>query len=346
MYLKLWKPYTCLCIRDDGATWVLSREAAELNRMVAKLNIPVVSPMLFGLLRRQAVFYPDQYSLLDESNYLRKHRYGVAMFHGRPGQGEVFDRMYNQLNKWRDRVHRVQLSHHALCTFVEQAGVDKRRIHVIPIGVNLSNFEMVSDVSKLFYRKFYGIPISAFVVGSFQKDGNGWGEGLEPKLIKGPDVFIETIRLLKQKISELFVLLCGPARGYVKTGLERIGVPYLHRYVKNYTDIGEMYQALDLYIVSSREEGGPKAILESMASGVPLVTTKVGQANDLIKHEQNGWIVQPEDPEALAFWAEKALHNRSELDYVLGFARQTAEANSYEAQIPLWSEFMKGFVER
>jgi len=46
-----------------------------------------------------------------------------------------------------------------------------------------------------------------------------------------------------------------------------------------------MLQALDLYIVASREEGEPKAILESMASGVPLVTTEVGQAMDFVEHE-------------------------------------------------------------
>ena len=39
-------------------------------------------------------------------------------------------------------------------------------------------------------RTRLGLPGSAFVVGSFQKDGVGWGEGLEPKLIKGPDVLL------------------------------------------------------------------------------------------------------------------------------------------------------------
>ena len=45
--------------------------------------------------------------------------------------------------------------------------------------------------------------------------GVGWGDGLEPKLIKGPDVLLQTVALLRQRIPELFVLLSGPARGYV-----------------------------------------------------------------------------------------------------------------------------------
>ena len=47
-----------------------------------------------------------------------------------------------------------------------------------------------------------GIPEDYLVIGSFQKDGEGWGEGLKPKLIKGPDIFIETIKLIKQKRSK------------------------------------------------------------------------------------------------------------------------------------------------
>ena len=109
------------------------------------------------------------------------------------------------------------------------------------------------------------------VIGSFQKDGKGWGEGNEPKLIKGPDV-----------------LLTGPARGYVKTGLESLKIPCKHLYLQDYREIGKYYQALDAYLVTSREEGGPKGVLESMASGIPLISTRVGQAQDLVKQGING----------------------------------------------------------
>jgi len=100
-----------------------------------------------------------------------------------------------------------------------------------------------------------------------------------------------------------------------------------------------------LYIVASRQEGGPKAVLESMASGVPLVTTRVGQATELVKHGENGWLVDVEDAEGLAHWAEHVIAHRGSLDRVVRAARHTAEANSYEAQVPLWHNFMTGFVD-
>lgn len=108
-----------------------------------------------------------------------------------------------------------------------------------------------------------------------------------------------------------------------------------------------MFAALDLYIVASRQEGGPKAVLESMASGVPLVTTRVGQAMDIVKHGVNAWMTDVENAEALAAFA-LLVHraDRDSLNAVLNAGRAAAEANSYDSQTEMWASFMNGFVER
>jgi glycosyltransferase involved in cell wall biosynthesis len=193
-------------------------------------------------------------------------------------------------------------------------------------------------------RKKYGIPHMATVVGSFQKDGEGWKEGRSPKFIKGPDVFLDVVKILKRSFSDLLILLSGPARGFVKKGLENMRVPYKHVYLNHYPSIKELYQCLDLYLVTSREEGGPKAILESMASGVPLVTTRVGQAVDLVSHGENGWMVNVEDSEGLAYWAERALSQSDALEAVLENGIKTAMANTYDSQARLWKGFFQGFI--
>jgi len=168
---------------------------------------------------------------------------------------------------------------------------------------------------------------------------------MEPKLIKGPDIFLKTIELLKLRIPELYILLSGPSRGFVKEGLTQMGVPLRHVFPKHYKEVGRLFQALDLYLVTSREEGGPKAILESMASHVPLVTTRVGQAVDLVEHGRNAWMVDAEDVEGLAHWAWRAIDHQSSLGPVLELGRQTAEMHRYEAQWPDWSRFFKAYVE-
>jgi glycosyltransferase involved in cell wall biosynthesis len=84
-----------------------------------------------------------------------------------------------------------------------------------------------------------------------------------------------------------------------------------------------------------------------MASGVPLVTTRVGQAMDLVRHGENAWMVDVQDAEGLAHWAEYVLfHQQSrEILEALKNGRKTAETNSYDSQIPHWGAYMQGFVE-
>ena len=68
--------------------------------------------------------------------------------------------------------------------------------------MELGSFPIQTSKSRQDARKRLGIPQTAVVIGSFQKDGNGWGEGKEPKLIKGPDVLLETLEILKSRIPD------------------------------------------------------------------------------------------------------------------------------------------------
>ena len=104
----------------------------------------------------------------------------------------------------------------------------RRSVFRIPIGVDIGRFPLGDDRLRGQAREALGVPASAFVVGSFLKDGVGLGDGFEPKLVKGPDTFVAVVERLRSVIPELFVLLTGPARGYVREELERIGVPYRH----------------------------------------------------------------------------------------------------------------------
>jgi glycosyltransferase involved in cell wall biosynthesis len=167
-----------------------------------------------------------------------------------------------------------------------------------------------------------------------------------PKMVKGPDILLATVDLLRRELPGLFVLLSGPSRGFVRRGLERMNVPYRHEFPADPRAVAPLYHALDAYLVSSRQEGGPKAVLESMATGVPLVTTRVGQAGDLVRHGENGWMVDVEDAAGLARWIVHAVGGGSHLETVVAEGRRTAEGNSYELQLPAWAQFFDGFVDR
>ena len=345
MISSAWTPYSRLCLVGDSASWVLDWEMRELNLISKKLGVNVIDTSWQVFLENQSIFYSSQFVLNTIAERKKNNRIGLAYFHGRPGSGEPeFDRIYQQLCAKHELIDRIQVSHTEMRDIILASGIDPHKVFLIPIGINCSFFTPQTSEKKLFFRRKYGIPQTAVVIGSFQKDGNGWQEGMVPKLIKGPDVFIETVARIKKNIPELFVLLSGPARGYVKAGLERHAIPYRHVYLNEYPQVAELYQAIDLYLVTARQEGGPKAILESMASGVPLVTTRVGQAMDLVKHGENGWMVDVEDVNGLAFYSQQVLSDKIDLVPVLKAGRVTAQANSYEAQTELWRSLMTGFV--
>jgi glycosyltransferase involved in cell wall biosynthesis len=341
-----WPAYSRLFILADSPRWVLAEERRQLVGLAQRLGLASPDPRLASFSRRQCLFYLNHMGLLNGRWPEGDHRIALAYYHGLPGSGnETFDACFDKLRSIHPRISRIVVTHGAMRELVLASGIDPAKVFLIPLAVDLTHFRARTADSCRRVRARFDIPPAARVVGSFQKDGVGWGDGMEPKLIKGPDIFLKAIEILKPRVPELFVLLSGPARGYVKAGLERLGVPQRHFDLDDYDAVGQLYQALDVYLVASRQEGGPKAILESMASGVPLVTTHVGQATELVRHGENGWMVDVEDAAGLARWAELALNNPAATGAVVARARAVAEANSYAAQLALWRAFFKGFVE-
>ena len=277
----------------------------------------------------------------------RGNRLGLAYFHGRPGTPGMpeFDACFETLRARHAEIDRIQVTNREMEELLRSTGIAPEKLHRIPIGIDVDVFRPSDDASRLASRRRLELPSSAFVVGSLQKDGVGWGEGLEPKLIKGPDVLLAVAERLVRQLPELHVLLTGPARGYVKDGLERLGVPYRHVLLPDVDAVAQVFPALDACLVASRDEGGPRAVLESMATRVPLVTTRVGQAADLVRHGENGWMVEPEDVDGLVAWTLHVAHaSGGQLDPVLDAGRTLAEQCSYEALRPRWRALLDGFV--
>jgi glycosyltransferase involved in cell wall biosynthesis len=151
---------------------------------------------------------------------------------------------------------------------------------------------------------------------------------------------------LNETIPELTVLLTGPARGFVRRELERVGIPYEHALVHSRDELAVVYHALDAYLVTSRQEGGPKAIFEAGATGVPLVTTRVGQAQELLTDDHDALLADVDDVEALAAAVQRVYD-----DVTLGprlhvAGRETAESHSDELLDLFWARLLDGFVRR
>jgi len=343
-----WPDHTRLFAVGDRGAWSVEEDAQHLLATGQRLGLEVGPASWARFAERQSVFLTSHFEALGPHWTGSSHRLATAYLHGRPGTpgAPEFDECFQALQARPESLARIQVTHAEMEALVLGAGVPANRVFRIPLGVDLENFPLRTASSREDARGALGIPTSAFLVGSFQKDGVGWDEGLEPKLVKGPDVFVSVVERVREPIPELAVLLTGPARGYIRTELERLGIPTTHVLARTRAELMRAYHALDAYVVASRQEGGPKAVLESMASGVPLVSTRVGQAQELVADGANGMLRDVEDADALAAAVVEIAESEALRDALAAAGRVTAERYALERLDPLWAALLDGFVER
>jgi glycosyltransferase involved in cell wall biosynthesis len=345
---RRWPPHSRLFAVGDGGGWSIDDDATRLAETARRLGYETGPPAWAASARRQSAFLPSHFGALRPRWLGSTHRLGCAYFHGRPGTpgAPEFDEVLERLRAHAARLDRVQVTHAEMHELVVAAGVDEARVFRIPIGVDIERFPPGGEAARAAAREALGLPPGAFVVGSFQKDGVGWGDGLEPKLVKGPDVLVEALAGLRAHAPDLVVLVTGPARGYVLRELARRGVRAVHVQLAGRDELAAAYHALDAYLVSSRQAGGPKSALEALATGTPLVCTRVGQAAEILDDGRDALLADVGDTEALAGLLGRIHDDTALAGSLREEGRRTAEAYAYPRLDERWAALLDGFVER
>ena len=149
----------------------------------------------------------------------------------------------------------------------------------IPLWVNSNDFYPIMNKTEL--RNKYDLENSAYLVGSFQRDSLG-SDLSKPKLIKGPDIFLKVVNKLSKQNDNLKVILAGKRRDYIIKNLLDLKIDFKYFEMASTETLNELYNILDIYIVSSRLEGGPQAILESAITKTPIISSDVGVASQIL----------------------------------------------------------------
>lgn len=184
-------------------------------------------------------------------------------------------------NEFFERDKYVNFYHATSEKTMEQLNkITKKEILYEPYWINPDNWFQIKN--KEILRSQFEISDSIFTIGSFQRDSEGHNPNL-PKLSKGPDRLVEIIQHYKRiKNNKILVILSGKRRDFLINELNRLGIDYLYKEMADLKTVNELYNILDLYIVSSRFEGGPQSVLECAITKTPIISTDVGLASSVL----------------------------------------------------------------
>ena len=196
-------------------------------------------------------------------------------------------------------------------------------ITVVPHGVDNQFFRRHSVRQSRF-----GIPPGKFVVGFVAKKGSDLDYGR-----KGTDVLFEVVRKAAQAIPNFHLVMGGPGWEADIAKLNARGISASATGYIRKADLPALYSALDVYLVTSRVEGGPCTILEAMACETAVVSTRVGAVPQWIVDGVNGYSAEIDDVEGLLA-AIVALHGAPERKAAIVRAGQsTAAEHSWDRML-------------
>jgi glycosyltransferase involved in cell wall biosynthesis len=162
---------------------------------------------------------------------------------------------------------------------------------VVPLGFDLSAFARVDDVARAAARASLGIAPAAHVVSTVGR----------LTAIKQHHLFLETARLVANQDPAALFLIAGD--GELRAGLEQtardFGLADRVRFLGWRRDLATIYGASDVFLLTSRNEGTPVALIEGLASGVPGVSTDVGGVRDVMSADA-GFVAAYDDAAGLA----------------------------------------------
>ncbi len=154
-----------------------------------------------------------------------------------------------------------------------------------------------------------GVAMEAFVAAGRQREarqahGGPLRIGLVGRLApeKGVDVFLKAAAILLKEYPELRFEVAGegPDRPALEASLRALDLTQRVTLAGSQQEMPGFYAGLDVLVSASRQEGLPIALLEGVASGLPVVATRVGAVPEVVVPEVTGVLVEPESPEALA----------------------------------------------
>lgn len=173
---------------------------------------------------------------------------------------------------------------------IEQEKLPPRRVRVVFNGIDTERFRPRPADAAL--RASLGIPADAPVAGIVARLSRE----------KNHEMFLEVARQVRERARKSHFLIVG--EGIDRERLEQLardlGVADCVRFLGNRNDVPELLAMIDVFLLTSHIEASPVSVLEALATGKPVVATRVGSVGENVADGEVGYLVEPGDAVLMA----------------------------------------------
>lgn len=311
-----------MAMASPGTIGLAALEASAISHEAEQMNIPLhvigrnkadfrIPKRITSLIRR------DGYQVIDTQNIQSKFWASIAT-----GMENIA--LVSTINSWYANEHGKTSFKGKAYTLLElstntnldlyitvskndqqallRSNIPSGKIELIYNAVNTGAQTIIRDSIGL--RDKYSIPVNAIVCTSVGR--------LVP--IKGFDILVKAASNLLEEQKNVYFLIVGDGASRAEltndikiSGLESHIILTGH---KERDEVLSIVKSSDIFIMPSRYEGTPIALLEAGSLGIPIVATEVGGIPELIQNQTHALLVPPDDPFALAGAVRKLIADK------------------------------------
>jgi len=306
-----------------GTMALASLKSGAITRQAAQLGLPVhilashkTDPRL--LFRLVQVIRQEGYNILDSQNIQSKFWANMAAIitrtslvstlnswyaneHGKASlKGKIYTSLELLTNQSLDRY--ITVSERDRQSLLK-AGISEDAIELIYNAVDVNISEIPGDSEWI--RNKFQLPPDSIICTAVGR--------LVP--VKGYDVLVNAIQIIAAQIPQLFCLIVGEGEYKEKLSeqIQQAGLENRIRLIGYYDrqNVMAILKSSDIFVMPSRYEGTPIALLEAAALARPILASCSGGIPELVRHEEHALLVPPGDPAALAQGLVKLASDRN-----------------------------------
>jgi len=298
---------------DDGAEGLRKSryDAATPFRIAGKLR-SFSTDILYTVDHHNAIFWGTIASIMAGT----KKRVVASHTTGRVDGSPSFSRTDRLMLPFYDSIVALSTSHAGYLSDTE--GIPEKKIDVIENGIDPERYENVPDEEVRKCREELGLTDDDFVI--------IMTAAMRPE--KAHSVVLRAARRLIRSHRNLRVLMVGdgPLLDQVEKWISRFALEKYIFALGRRTDVPALLKTANVMVLPSYPavETLPLAVIEAMASGVPVIASAVGSVPDMIEDGFSGWLIGPADLDGLEMRLRHLIESGADTSDMVAQARKTA----------------------